>query len=69
VSVRELDAMVRAGEAIRGGIQRFESSLGQLERTHLRALAERLDIPAQRGSSELQAAIRRRLLGVRGIDR
>jgi predicted component of type VI protein secretion system len=68
--IRTLDAMVHAGDAIRGGIHRFESRLDQLEHAHLRALADRLDISSEgRRSRDIRAAIRFRLLGVKGVAR
>ena len=57
-TLEQLDSLVRAGEAM-------DRALGELDRTHLRALADRLEIPSERDSANLQTSIRRRLIGLR----
>jgi hypothetical protein len=58
--LRRIDAVVRAGAALRGAI-------GDLERCELRALADRLDLAcgADKTDDQLRRSIQRRLIGVR----
>lgn len=54
---RHLDAIIRTGSAL-------DRSLAKLPRCELRALADRLDLPSERGTKELQVSLRRRLVGL-----
>ena len=55
--LHRLDTILRTAGAL-------DRAVEELDRTHLRALAERLELNHQRPSADLQVAIRRRLLGL-----
>lgn len=62
-SLHRLDSLERIGNAVSAGIDKLEDGLALLDRVHLQALADRLDLQPSRGSAELRAAIRRKLVG------
>jgi hypothetical protein len=55
--LRTVDTIVRTGEAL-------DRAMAELDRTHLRALADRLELNPERPKRELDVAIRRRLLRI-----